>query len=177
MALIETQPPAPSDWLCIEEDWYNYDRVIIPPGEAFGCPHNCAMPPVYGPGHGRVASLLQGSLLEEPGAAVDPAYPPVYAGIGVSNPSENNYPMNPYTGVMYPNFCAIYHAGGFHFDRLDMIEHSPVAPPNPRSYTLNPGNSRADGRANWPSLSGSITNNTAQPIVVVQINFRASLVR
>jgi hypothetical protein len=173
--LIVTQPSAQSDWLCIEEDWYNYDVATILPGQSFNCPASSMMPPVYGPGRGRVESFLQGCLTEEPGAEIDSNYPPVYAGIGVSNPSEVNYPMNPYTGVQYPSVWTIFY-GGFHFKRLDMIEDSPVAPISRRSYTMNPGNTAADGRKNWPSLCASITNNTARMITVVQISFRASLV-
>jgi hypothetical protein len=166
----QQNPSLPPDYLVMSADWYNADSVVIDPGQSVDFPPQpgiFALPPVHGVGVVTCVSFFQGYV-------VGPA--DISAGIGVSNPSENDYPMRPFTGVQYPSQWPVIIPEGltvpFCFHRMDTIDLG-SAPSDFRSWTMNPGNTPADGRRNWPSLSANITNNGLRPVTVYQVSFGA----
>jgi hypothetical protein len=170
MALIQQNPSLPPDYLTMSADWFNADVLTVDAGQSVDLPPPpgfFSLPPVHGTGLVTCVSYLQGYV-------VGPA--DIECGIGVSNPSENNYPMRPFTGVSYMDRIIVVIPEGltlpFHMSRMDTIDLGAM-PLDFRSWTMNPGNTPADGRAGWPRLSASITNHGGAMVTVQQVNFVA----
>jgi hypothetical protein len=168
MALITQNPPLPADYLTMSTDWYNADVLTIDAGQSVDLPPPpgfFSLPPVHGSGLVTCVSYLQGYV-------VGPA--DIECSIGVSNPSEFNYPMRPFTGVSYMDRAVVVIPAGmtipFCFQRMDTIDLGAL-PADIRAWTMNQGNTPADGRAGWPRLSASITNHGAELVTVQQVNF------
>jgi hypothetical protein len=92
--------------------------------------------------------------------------------IGVSDPSEFNYPMRPYTGVSYPEATPLILGPGestsAHKSRLDIIDPGSMVGADYRSWQMNPGNQPYTGRG-YPSLVGLVTNNGSTPVTITNI--------
>src|SRR5258708_381924 len=129
MSLPPNNPSLAPDYLCAERDsWGGNGPYVVQPGATLNLPVDrpLIMPPVYGAGLIRVRTYL---AFDCDGLGL------VYA-IGVSNPSENQHPMRPFTGQNYPNPVKA-RVGRNDCHRVDDIE--PGVPVDPRSWTMNPG--------------------------------------
>lgn len=174
--LPQFNPPIPTNFLCAGLDSYSVSRAIIKPAQSLDCPpQGSVLPPVYGNGRVIVVSFFQGWTWGPIGPAVDTTKPPVYAGIGVRNPSEYDLPMRPLRGVLYPTNWPIFRADAFCFNRIDAIT---LTDGDNRSWTMNsnPNNPPPRVRGDWPGLIAGIVNNTNADVVFNDVSFGAYVV-
>ena len=162
MALVTANQSLPSDSKHCCADWLQVAAITIEPGSIYTSPA-LSMPPVAGHGIVAVRTILSFT-------ANGPCN--LHYVIGVSNPSEFDYPMRPYTGVSYPNtaysnvILACTATLPVHRERLDIIDPgSMTAPADFRCWTMNPGSDPTAGRG-YPSLFASITNNGTVAVTV-----------
>lgn len=178
MSLPQNNPPVSNDFLCGGLDTYSISQAVIAPGTELRLPpqNGLILPPVYGTGRVTVVSFFQGWTSSSINEAIDSSYPPVYAGIGVANPSEYDIPMRPLVGFLYPSIWPIFQLGTFCFHRIDAIT---LVDGDFRSWTMNsnPQNPPPITRKDWPSLVAGITNNTKDDVVFNDVSFGAFVTR
>ena len=173
MSLPTQNPPVPTDYEDLPANWLNEsDPQVIPVSGSLNIPTvgGLASPPVHGRGIVRVRSYLAFDV-------VSPCN--ISAAIGVSNPSENDVPMRPYTGVCYPNPSTTHIASPgsqrVALERYDIIDMS-NPPADWRSWAMNPGYAGGSGRAGYPSLCATIVNLGTTPVTISNLQFYAEAI-
>lgn len=164
-------PPVSPDWTNLHAIWWGGNgpfTVAAGRTQVFPTSGIFQAPPVRGAGIVRNQITFSFDLVSGTVSAV----------IGVSNPSEFNVPMRPYTGVSYPNPTINLTAGQrVMLIRVDIIDQSQM-PRDIRDWQMNPGVNGGSGRNGFPSLSPNVTNRGNGNAVIqnVQIESFATLI-
>lgn len=172
MSLPQNNTPMPPDYLAVSDfSWENNGPFTIPAGTTMNFPTEYPMdlPPVYGSGTPRVPTRFAFDVVSgqfAPGQVIH--------GIGVSNPSEFDQPMRPFDGGNY--VTAFTEIGHNEMERDDQVIAG-FGQTDFRSWTMNSASPNPKVRADWPSLSPYITNNSGNTITVVNVQIISTVER